>query len=408
MATSTTDNELMTSVDGDAPLGHMLRECYWLPAIPADKLERDGRPFRVRLLGEDYVVFRNTDGVVGILDELCPHRRASLALGRNEGNGLQCIYHGWKFSVEGDLIDAPNIESNQEQFCKSVSLNRYKAEERGGIIWVWLGKGDTAPTFPALPFTDLPADQRSVTSQEVPTNWLQGAEASMDTTHVSFLHSSTIELGGNSQRKNMLKVRAAKLEYDEKPYGFRVAAIRKMDEKSDYVRVNNFVMPWYAIICPPEENGPSTVFFSVPIDDTTHRAWFVHFNPVRKLGLTPLSATYDTWDCPPLPPGSAAENWGQNRALMARGHFSGFPQHLATEDFAMFLSQGPVHDRSKEQLCAADGALLRLRHLLLKSIKEHQKGETPALAKTTEAQYASAISFGRLLDTSDEWKTVTP
>ncbi|MCB2027050.1 MAG: Rieske 2Fe-2S domain-containing protein, partial [Ottowia sp.] len=197
MALTAQDYDMMTLVEGDAPLGGMLRQHYWLPAIPADKLEADGRPYRVRLVGRNYVIFRNTDGVVGILDELCPHRRASLALGQNRENGLTCIYHGWKFDVDGNLVDAPNVETNREAFCKSVKLNRYKAVERGGIIWVWLGTG-AVPHFPALPFVDLPADQRSVTSVECPTNYLQGVEASMDTTHVSFLHQSVVELGGNT------------------------------------------------------------------------------------------------------------------------------------------------------------------------------------------------------------------
>ena len=406
MATSATENDLLTKVEGDAPLGHMLREHYWLPAIPANKLEADGRPYRVRLAGENYVVFRNTDGEVGILDELCPHRRASLALGRNEGNGLRCIYHGWKFNKDGELIDAPNVETNQEQFCKSVKTNKYAAVERGGIVWVWLGQHSEKPAFPALPFIDLPADQRSVTSVEVPTNWLQGVEASMDTTHVSFLHSSTTEMSGNTQRKNMLAKRSARLEFEERPYGFRYAAIRELDENRFYVRVNNFVMPWYAVVCPPEAEGPSTVFFSVPVDDNTHRAWFVHFNQFRRLGITPLSISADTWNWPPLPSLDANDNWGQNRDLIGRGHYSGFPQHLATEDFAMFLSQGPIHDRSKEQLCASDGAIVRLRHMLLKSIKESQAGQRPALASSSEADYSKAVSVGVEIPDAQEWKKI--
>lgn len=403
MATTVEDNELMTRTDNGAPLGDMLREHYWIPAIPADKLMADGRPYRVRLMGENYVVFRDTSGKVGILDELCPHRRVSLALARNEDNGLRCIFHGWKFDSDGNLIDAPNIEGNQDAFCKSVKVNNYKAVERGGIIWVWLGKGEE-PAFPTLPFVDLPADQRSVTSVEVPTNWLQGVEASMDTTHVSFLHSSTTELSGSNQRKNMNKKRSARLEFQDRPYGFQVAAIRDIGEGKFYVRINNFVMPWYAIVCPPEQGAPSTVFFSVPVDDHTHRAWFVHFNPGNRLGMTPLSITADTWNWPPLPPEAADDNWGQNRDLMRRGHFSGFPQHLATEDFAMFLSQGPIHDRSKEQLCSSDGAILKVRHAILQSVKQFEGGQKPKLAESREEDYARAVSIGVETDDGKAWR----
>ena len=405
MATSATENDLLTKVEGDAPLGHMLREHYWLPAIPANKLEADGRPYRVRLAGENYVVFRNTDGEVGILDELCPHRRASLALGRNEGNGLRCIYHGWKFNKDGELIDAPNVETNQEQFCKSVKTNKYAAVERGGIVWVWLGQHSEKPAFPALPFIDLPADQRSVTSVEVPTNWLQGVEASMDTTHVSFLHQSTVELtAGGTQIQNVTRKQSARLDFEDRPYGFRYAAIRELEPNRYYVRVNHFVMPWYAMVCPSVPNGPTLVFFSTPIDDVTHRAWFVSYTPGQRLPMNILSVTEDSWNWPPLPPKGPDDNWGQNRTMMKNGHFTGFPQHLATEDFAMFLSQGPIHDRTKEQLCASDGALLRVRHMLFKAIRESEAGQRPKLASGAEADYAQAISIGGEVTAPAEWK----
>ncbi|HYH21381.1 MAG TPA: Rieske 2Fe-2S domain-containing protein [Azospirillum sp.] len=406
MAMSKEDNDLMTRVSNGAPLGEMLRQHYWIPAVPSRTLEADGAPLRVRLLGTDYVAFRATDGRVGFMDELCPHRKASLALGRNEQQGLRCIYHGWKFGTDGAAIEVPNVEGDQTRFCKSVKTSRYRVEERGGIIWVWLGKGDTAPKFPNLPFTDLPEEQRSVTSQMVPTNWLQGVEASMDTTHVSFLHSSTTEMSGSTQRRNMIVTRAARLEFEDRPYGFRYAAIRTLPDERQYARVNNFVMPWYGVVCAPEADGPSTVFFSVPVDDENHRAWFVHFNPTRRLGATALSMSPDVYNWPPLPPGPPEANWGQNRDIMQRGHFSGFPQHLATEDFAMFMSQGRIHDRTDEQLCSADAALVRVRQQILKSVREFMAGQTPKLADSPELDYAQAVSVGAVLTEGQTWKSL--
>jgi phthalate 4,5-dioxygenase oxygenase subunit len=340
-----------------------------------------------------------------VLDELCPHRRVSLALARNEDNGLRCIYHGWKLNAAGDLIDVPNVEGNADKFCKSVRLNKYKVREAGGIVWVYLGDESVEPLFPDLPFTNVPEENRAVTSQQVRSNWLQAVEATMDTTHVSFLHQSTTELtSGGNQRLNMSKKRTARFEFENRPYGFRYAAIRQISEDKVYVRVNNFVMPWYGIVCPPEKDGPSTVFFSVPVDDFTHRAWFVHFNPVKPLGITPISITPDVFHWPPLPPGSADENWGQNRDLMQRGHFSGFPQHLATEDFAMFVSQGPIFDRSKEQLCAADAAIVRVRQMILDSVKEFMQGRPPYLARNDALDYKQVVSFGAELASGVKWQ----
>lgn len=409
MAMSREDNELLTRVENGAPMGEMIRRHYWIPAIPSSKLEADGRPYRVRLLGTNYVVFRATDGSVGILDELCPHRKASLALGRNEADGLRCIYHGWKLNVKGEVVEAPNHMGDQAQFCKHVRTNRYHAVDRGGIVWVWLGKADTPPRFPELPFMELPEGQRSVTSVEVPTNWVQGVEASMDSSHVSVLHESSTQItsGGGNERLLMNRAIAPKLEFEDRPYGYRYAAIRAVGDDKVYARVNNFVMPWYGIICAPHADGPSTVFFSVPIDDVTHRAWFVHFNPKKALGMTNMSASPDVWNYPPLPPGGPDDNWGQNRDLMKRGHATGFPQHLGTEDFAMFISQGPIYDRTDEQLCSADGAVIRVRQALLKSAREFIAGKTPTLAENPDLDYRSIRSVGGVLPAGADWRVLT-
>lgn len=406
MPMSKEDNDLLTRVENGAPMGEMIRQHYWLPAVPSSKLEADGAPVRVRLLGKNYVAFRATDGAVGVLDERCPHRKASLALARNEDNGLRCIYHGWKFNVKGEVVEAPNHTGDQAQFCAHVRVNRYTAADRGGIVWVWLGQGDTPPPFPDLPFIDLPAHQRSVTSTEVPTNWVQGVEASMDSSHVGVLHESTTQItaGSGNERMLMTKALAPRLEFEERPYGYRYAALRTLPDGKVYARVNNFVMPWYGIICPPDANGPTTVFFSTPVDDVTHRAWFVHFNPNRPLGMTVMSASPDVWNFPPLPPGGPDENWGQNRDLMKRGHKTGFPQHLGTEDFAMFLSQGPIVDRTDEQLCSADGAVLRVRQMLLKAAREFMEGKPPTMAHHPELDYRTIRSVGGVIASPNDWR----
>jgi phthalate 4,5-dioxygenase len=414
MATTAENNELMTRVEGEAPLGAMLRRHYWIPVIPGAPLQAGGSPMRVRLIGRNYVVWRTDDGRVGLFDEHCPHRLASLALGHNKDNTLSCIFHGWKFNVEGTLLEAPNHHGNQSNFCKSVRLNRYQVVERGGIIWVWLGGEDSgsgpkneAPPFPDLPFTHLPVENRSVTSTLVPTNFLQAVEASMDSSHVSFLHESTTMIAsGNTQRANMNVNRAPTMEFDTQPYGFRYSAIRALPDGKIYARVNHFVMPWYGVICAPEDSGPATVFFSVPVDDTNHRAWFVHYNIHKPLGMTSLSASPDTLNWPPLPPGNAEENWGQARDLMKRGHASGFPQHLATEDFAVFLSQGKILDRTKEQMCSGDAAVVRVRLSYMRALGEFQKGGSPSSASCHNVTFKNIHSVGALMRDDDEWRTL--
>ena len=146
------ENELMTRVEGDAPLGQLMRQHYWIPFALSENLVAGDAPTPVRLFGENYIAFRAEDGRIGFFDELCPHRRASLALGRVEGNGVRCIYHGWKLDVSGCVAEAPTQVLRAEQFAAGVRVVHFPAHETGGIAWVWLG-GTEAPPFPDLPFS---------------------------------------------------------------------------------------------------------------------------------------------------------------------------------------------------------------------------------------------------------------
>jgi phthalate 4,5-dioxygenase oxygenase subunit len=129
----------------------------------------------------------------------------------------------------------------------------------------------------------------------------------------------------------------------------------------------------------------------------------VHFNPTRRLGATVYTVAPDLLNFPPLPPGSAKDNWGQDRGVMARGHFSGFPQHLVTEDFAMFMSQGPIVDRTREQLCDSDGAIVRLRRILLQTVRKSQDG---AGIKQAAIDYSSIHSISKMISATDDWRSV--
>ena len=102
------ENDLLCLVEGAVPMGTIMRQ-HWVPACMSEEVaERDGKPARVRLLGEDLVVFRDSEGRLGAIDEFCRHRGASLAFGRNENCGLRCLYHGWKFDVNGNVMEMPS------------------------------------------------------------------------------------------------------------------------------------------------------------------------------------------------------------------------------------------------------------------------------------------------------------
>ena len=273
------DNELLTRIGPGTAMGAMLRE-YWVPACRSAKLEADGAPERVRLFGENFIAFRATDGRVGVMQEACPHRCASLALARNEDNGLRCVFHGWKFSVEGKCVDAPTEPRDQrERFAASVPVRSHPTHEAGGLVWVYMGAQAAPPRFPDYEFTTLPDSHVQPYRGIIRTNWLQGLEALLDSAHVTFLHSANL----NSDRGRtyfkaesdyMLNDGAPVFEFDERPYGFREGAIREEGETRSYARVREVALPFFSFI-PSAPKGPRIVCCSIPIDDVTTAQWYI-------------------------------------------------------------------------------------------------------------------------------------
>ncbi len=373
MAMSREDNELITRVTNGAPMGAMLREWNWIPACVSSQIEADGAPLRVRLFGERFVAFRSTDGRVGFFNEACPHRRASLALARNEDNALRCIYHGWKFSVEGKTVEVPTQARNPEAFCERVPLRHYPAREAGGVVWVWLGKGDRQARFHDFAFTALGPDHRLPHYQMVKANWVQGLETTMDSSHASVLHQSQFD--AFNIPKQMVQYKAPFFEVEPQPYGFRYAAIRVTNDGDRFVRISEFVLPWYSVISIPGVD--SMLFFSVPVDDETTAYWTIPHRAEGPPVKSPWTTFTDPANYPPAVPGGPENHWGQDRALMKAGHFTGFPQHLTTEDFVVMESQGGILDRTEEFLNAADSAVLQIRQSLLKTVRRYMAGEGP-------------------------------
>ena len=176
------ENELLCRVEGEAPMGQMMRR-HWLPAVLSEEVaEPDGTPVRMRLLGEDLVVFRDSKGRLGVLDEHCPHRRASLALGRNEECGLRCLYHGWKIDVDGN-VQRDGLGTRRQPLAEKVKHKSYPAREGGGFIWVYMGpRGDHA----GIRAAGLGADagrQISIVKMHVACNWAQVLEGAIDSAH---------------------------------------------------------------------------------------------------------------------------------------------------------------------------------------------------------------------------------
>src|SRR5215472_12199393 len=152
------DNELVTRVGPGTPMGNLMRE-YWVPAMLSSELPAaDADPVRVMLLGEKLIAFRDTNGAVGLIQNHCPHRGASLFFGRNEEAGLRCVYHGWKFSTTGECVDMPN-EPAESDFRTKVRATAYPCVERAGVVWTYMGPRNPPPPLPGLEWLELPDAQ---------------------------------------------------------------------------------------------------------------------------------------------------------------------------------------------------------------------------------------------------------
>jgi phthalate 4,5-dioxygenase oxygenase subunit len=404
MSISMENNKLLTQVANGAPMGKMLQTNYWIPVLASDDLVADAPPRRVRILGSNYVAFRSTEGRVGFLAESCPHRAVSLTLGRNEENGLRCIFHGWKFDVDGHCVDVPTQVGDAAQFCRKVKVQFGLAREAGGVVWVWLGAQEMAPTLPNFSFIATPESHRKISYQDVPCNWVQGVESNMDSAHVGILHKSSSKRipGSAVHLQHTSTALAPRYEIEGRPYGFRYAALRDLPDGTTYVRVNAFVAPWYSLICANSADLPSLMLITTPIDDENMRFWVIAYHMTKPI-TEGAGFYFDSKGCrfPPLPPGNRDDRWGQNRALMADGHWSGFDQHAFTEDFAIMLSQGAIASRTDEQLNSGDQAVVRVRKILLDSVRAHQTNVAPS---GRDSDLATVAPIGFITSVPADWR----
>src|SRR6266567_3280829 len=350
------DNELITRVGRGTPMGEALRR-YWLPALLSSDLPQpDAPPVRVRLLGEDLVAFRDTRGRVGLLEELCPHRLASLFLGRNEEEGLRCVYHGWKFNVSGACVDMPN-EPLETRFKEKVRAGSYPTIELGDVIWAYLGPADWTPPAPDFEWTRAPVSHRYVSKTLEYCNYLQAIEGGMDSVHSNFLHNNFLadKTGSRVARLKNRSERWERLEVERTTYGLRYGAIRdalpEEGDGLDWVHVHQFVLPFHQLRgggrsrngdVLPKCNG----HMWVPMDDETTCVfnWILATEPHQPLPLD--VALKEEADYGRGPDGESftrrrtrANDWLIDRATQRTRTFSGI-EGVNTQDLAVQESMG--------------------------------------------------------------------
>jgi hypothetical protein len=254
---------------------------------------------------------------------------------------------------------------------------------------------------------DLPPEQVYAAGIELNANWLQGVEATIDSSHIALLHQSwttTSATDFGATRENT----AVNYEFERKPYGFRAAALRPASDGSCVARITEFVMPYYGLI-PPIYSGAQqdrTVIVAVPIDDENLIQWYIYYNPERPVDSWRKTQRANQWPMAGGLPGDRSNNWGQNRQIMDAGNSSGFHE-IVLEDFVVMVSMGPIVDRSQEYLCSADQAIVRVRRQLLDDVRAFMSGRTPKSAQSTSLSYKNIRAVGgRLASASDDWKQI--
>jgi phthalate 4,5-dioxygenase len=395
------DNELITRVGPDTRGGALLRR-YWYPVLKAAALEPDGAPKKVRLLGENFVAFRSADGRVGMLEELCPHRRASLILARNEECGLRCLFHGWKVGLDGRVVEAPSEPADRISFVNKVRTRRIAVRESSNLIWAYIGPGE-APQFPDFEFTALPLDHIQIAEVPGRCNWVQLAEGQLDSAHISHLHASQTV---NSLARLSQADRAPRFDVEATSWGMHAAATRSIGEDERYTRVTEFVMPSWEFI--PRATGPGTpeyddmprfVVHQTPVDDTTTIVWYIIWHPGRPISYK--EARWTVWNDEYI---SVIDEplMGQDRAKMKAGHMTGI-NNLLTEDMIVAESMGPIADRSGEYLGSSDAAVARFRRIFIEAIRDQENGNVPRGCSGNEP-FRRIVGQGVLHPASVEWR----
>jgi phenylpropionate dioxygenase-like ring-hydroxylating dioxygenase large terminal subunit len=398
------DNDLLTRVVGTAPMGLMVRENFWVPVGLSSAIIADGRPLRVRRLGENFVLFRATDGRVGLFREACPHRGTSLALARNEDNSLRCIFHGWKFGVDGEVKEVPTQPVHHKEFCAKVPLKHFPTREAGGLVWAWLG-GNTPKRFPAFEFTALSGEHVYPVYQTLNYNWITHLEGQVDSAHLTQLHQSWLATAGNrgADLSAINDDAAPTYEFDDMPGGFRYAAIRRAVNDQRYVRITAYVAPWYTFI----GFGAGMCVISVPIDDEHTALYMVSYNCAGPFMPSWNAPAEDPMNWPPYLTEGPEQHWGQDRGAMMRDSFSGFPLHPIQEDFAVAESQGAILNRTKEFLNAADQPVVHLRMQLLRAVKAYRDGrKDDNLLDEKSIPYETVKALGKLIPATQDWRAL--
>jgi nitrite reductase/ring-hydroxylating ferredoxin subunit len=388
------DNELLCRVGTGTPVGALLRQ-YWIPALMSSELpERDGAPVRVRLLGENLIAFRVTSGKIGLIQNHCPHRGASLFFGRNEEEGLRCVYHGWKYDCEGACVDMPN-EPPESNFKSKIRATAYPCVERNDIIWTYMGPRRTPPSLPDIEPNMMPRGEYAVQKVLRECNWFQALEGDIDTSHLGFLHLGAVKpeqtKPGTFDYYNVAD-RAPKYEVVDTDFGTSYGAYRPAEAESYYWRIAHFLFPFFTMIPTGILGMQILVRAWVPVDDDHVMFWSIAAprsrvgngaaggasglnaggRPVASAGARPGGFEF----LPDTPGWLGKFRLAQHkdndylidREAQRTESFTGIAG-IHQQDQAVTESMGTIYDRSQEHLGTSDAMVIRTRRRVINAAR---------------------------------------
>jgi phthalate 4,5-dioxygenase oxygenase subunit len=395
---SARDNDVLSQVGPGTPVGTLMRQ-YWVPALKSEELpSKDCPPIRLRLLGENLIAFRATSGDVGMLQNSCPHRGASLFFGRNEEEGLRCVYHGWKFDVTGACVDMPS-EPAESNFKNKVRALAYPCQERGGVIWIYMGtrSRDNLPPLPDIEPNMLPDGVYQVEKAMRECNWFQGLEGDIDTSHLAYLHLGAVkpeDATPGTFDYYTVADRAPRYDVHETDFGTSYGTYRPAEADTYYWRVAHYIFPFYTMIPTGVLGVQVLVRAWVPLDDDHMMFWSFADPRTRAFGQGSREGQAAVVDGKgPTPTGRVNANrmmyepessgwlgkwrltqnrdndYGLDRELQKSGtSYTGIPG-IHQQDQAITESMGTIYDRTHEHLGTSDAMVIRTRRRVINAAK---------------------------------------
>jgi phthalate 4,5-dioxygenase len=411
------ENEILTRVTGDAPMARLMRQ-HWAPVCLVEEVaEPDCRPLRVEVLGESYVAFRDTEGRLGLLEEHCPHRKASLVYGRNEECGLRCLYHGWKMDVDGNVV-AMSSEPEESPLLGKVKARAFPVREWGGFVWAWLGEPDEAAEFDPPAFAPTPDTKISILKIRVPANWAQIHEGQIDSAHSSSLHSSDMKPARVESAAADEKAwyrpstdRSPRMQTQTTSYGFHYAAIRKPIKNPrthSYLRITEFVAPYYSLI--PPNNNYKVASVIVPINDEETYFYFIAWGGPNVPGATEWrrfnhAVPGENLDSKWRSKRTLDNDFLQDREAMKQGSFTGV-EGIPNQDIMMWVSMGPRVPRHTDLLGASDLAIVEFRRLMVDAARKVAEGGRAIGTQEPRTPQALIASHEGVYPKEVDWRTL--